>query len=132
MKGIQRGMDNKRGDVRADLKGIVKELVKEAMDELKEKSPSRVFMEIGANTMRGLSIGIDGTVGEAVRSMQGAIRSVIPDASDLRMPDADAAAASRNPGGLTINQNVYANQTSYAQQQRQAAKAFAWAARGVL
>jgi len=58
-RGLVEGLESQMADLVAKMKTIGKAIADEIRRELGIKSPSKVFAEIGAHTMRGLAKGID-------------------------------------------------------------------------
>lgn len=61
ISGVVAGVEAERGSLIAKMVEIAQEAYRIAMEELKAKSPSRLFMEMGAAIIDGIVAGIEGT-----------------------------------------------------------------------
>lgn len=74
MDGMANGVKNAAGRLVDSVKGAANDAIQEAKNVLGIKSPSRVFMEIGKNTVQGFVKGVDEekpTVKESTKDMAG-------------------------------------------------------------
>lgn len=127
VRGIWQGFQNMSGWLESRVRSMMREIVAAVEDEMQIASPSKVFAGIGEYMAQGLGEGF----GREMRSVEKTIRrgteNTVPDDTDLRP---------REGGGretrFEVVQNIYANETSYAQQQREAARQFRMIAREVM
>lgn len=109
------------------VRSMMREIVAAVEDEMDIASPSKVFAGIGEYMAQGLGEGF----GREMRNVEKTIRK----ATDSAVPD-DPEPRPRTGGGqeatFKVVQNIYANDTSYAQQQREAARQFRMIAREVM
>ncbi len=70
-KGFLTGLTSQKAQIIAAMKDIANALVAQIKKALKQKSPSRVFMDIGMNTMAGLELGIVGAAPKMIASAVG-------------------------------------------------------------
>lgn len=93
-----------------------------AKDALGIASPSKVFRDrVGLMISKGMALGIMDGVGD--------VTAAVGAAADASLGAGGMIAGASGRGGFTFTQNVYANHTSYAAQQREAAQQFEDAAR---
>ena len=130
MMGMVDGINAGSYEVTSAITAAMREAVAAAEDELDIHSPSKVFAWIGKMSAEGFGVGFD----DQLRTMESVIRdgmrgvAQVPTRAgaygeEYSMPGAAAS------GGITIYQTVNANETSYAAQQREAARSFAAIAR---
>lgn len=94
---------------------------------MKINSPSKVFAGIGSYMAQGLGVGFADEIRNVEKTIRKATASTVPSLQK------SSRKLKRNEGtGVQIVQNIYANETSYAQQQREAAKNFRMIAREVM
>ena len=89
----------------------------------------KVFAGIGAYMAEGLGEGFAREMQNVEKTIRRATASTVPE------PQRPSGRISRNDNaarGVQVVQNIYANETSYAQQQREAAKQFRLIAREVM
>lgn len=127
VRGIWQGFQNMSGWLESQVRSMMREIVAAVEDEMDIASPSKVFAGIGEYMAQGLGEGF----GREMRNVEKTIRR----ATDSAVPD-DPKPRPRSSGGqeatFKVVQNIYANDTSYAQQQREAARQFRMIAREVM
>ena len=127
VRGIWQGFQNMSGWLESRVRSMMREIVAAVEDEMDIASPSKVFAGIGEYMAQGLGEGF----GREMRNVEKTIRK----ATDSAVPD-DPEPRPRTGGGqeatFKVVQNIYANDTSYAQQQREAARQFRMIAREVM
>jgi phage-related protein len=127
VRGIWQGFQNMSGWLESRVRSMMREIVAAVEDEMQIASPSKVFAGIGAYMAQGLGEGF----GREMRGVEKSIRK----ATDNAVPDNDDPRPRRGGRPETrfkVVQNIYANETSYAQQQREAARQFRMIAREVM
>ena len=127
VRGIWRGFQNMSGWLESRVRSMMREIVAAVEDEMQIASPSKVFAGIGAYMAQGIGEGF----GREMRGVEKSIRK----ATDNAVPDNDNPRPRRGGRPETrfeVVQNIYANETSYAQQQREAARQFRMIAREVM
>lgn len=127
VRGIWQGFQNMSGWLESRVRAMMREIVAAVEDEMQIASPSKVFAGIGAYMAQGLGEGF----GREMRGVEKSIRK----ATDNAVPDNDDPRPRKGGGPETrfeVVQNIYANETSYAQQQREAARQFRMIAREVM
>ena len=127
VRGIWQGFQNMSSWLESRVRSMMREIVAAVEDEMDIASPSKVFAGIGEYMAQGLGEGF----GREMRNVEKTIRR----ATDSAVPD-DPEPRPRSSGGqeatFKVVQNIYANDTSYAQQQREAARQFRMIAREVM
>lgn len=127
VRGIWQGFQNMSGWLESQVRSMMREIVAAVEDEMDIASPSKVFAGIGEYMAQGIGEGF----GREMRNVEKTIRK----ATDSAVPD-DPEPRPRTGGGqeatFKVVQNIYANDTSYAQQQREAARQFRMIAREVM
>lgn len=127
VRGIWQGFQNMSSWLESRVRSMMREIVAAVEDEMDIASPSKVFAGIGEYMAQGLGEGF----GREMRNVEKTIRK----ATDSAVPD-DPEPRPRTGGGqeatFKVIQNIYANDTSYAQQQREAARQFRMIAREVM
>lgn len=123
--GIWEGLRSMRSTLISRVRSMMKDIVDAVKDEMDINSPSKVFAGIGRYMAMGLSEGF----GAEMRNTDTLIRRAV----DGAVPGVQQRGGRINNQGTTfaITQNVYANDTSYVEQQRQAAKNFRQIAREI-
>ena len=123
--GIWDGLRSMRSTLISRVRSMMKDIVDAVKDEMDINSPSKVFAGIGRYMAMGLSEGF----GAEMRNTDTLIRRAV----DGAVPGVQQYRGRSNNQGTTfaITQNVYANDTSYVEQQRQAAKNFRQIAREI-
>ena len=127
VRGIWQGFQNMSGWLESRVRSMMREIVAAVEDEMQIASPSKVFAGIGAYMAQGIGEGF----GREMRDVEKSIRK----ATDNAVPDNDNPRPRRGGRPETrfeVVQNIYANETSYAQQQREAARQFRMIAREVM
>lgn len=127
VRGIWQGFQNMSGWLESRVRAMMREIVAAVEDEMQIASPSKVFAGIGAYMAQGLGEGF----GRGMRGVEKSIRK----ATDNAVPDNDdprPRKGGRPETRFEVVQNIYANETSYAQQQREAARQFRMIAREVM
>ena len=127
VRGIWQGFQNMSGWLESRVRSMMREIVAAVEDEMQIDSPSKVFAGIGAYMAQGIGEGF----GREMRGVEKSIRK----ATDNAVPDNDNPRPRRGGRPETrfeVVQNIYANETSYAQQQREAARQFRMIAREVM
>ena len=127
VRGIWQGFQNMSGWLESRVRSMMREIVAAVEDEMQIASPSKVFAGIGAYMAQGIGEGF----GREMRGVEKSIRK----ATDNAVPDNDNPRPRRGGRPETrfeVVQNIYANETSYAQQQREAARRFRMIAREVM
>lgn len=127
VRGIWQGFQNMSGWLESRVRAMMREIVAAVEDEMQIASPSKVFAGIGAYMAQGLGEGF----GREMRGVEKSIRK----ATDNAVPDNDdphPRKGGRPETRFEVVQNIYANETSYAQQQREAARQFRMIAREVM
>lgn len=127
VRGIWQGFQNMSGWLESRVRSMMREIVAAVEDEMQIAPPSKVFAGIGAYMAQGIGEGF----GREMRGVEKSIRK----ATDNAVPDNDNPRPRRGGRPETrfeVVQNIYANETSYAQQQREAARQFRMIAREVM
>ena len=127
VRGIWQGFQNMSGWLESRVRSMMREIVAAVEDEMQIASTSKVFAGIGAYMAQGIGEGF----GREMRGVEKSIRK----ATDNAVPDNDNPRPRRGGRPETrfeVVQNIYANETSYAQQQREAARQFRMIAREVM
>lgn len=127
VRGIWQGFQNMSGWLESRVRSMMREIVAAVEDEMQIASPSKVFAGIGAYMAQGIGEGFG-------REMRGVEKSIRKE-TDNAVPDNDNPRPRRGGRPETrfeVVQNIYANETSYAQQQREAARQFRMIAREVM
>lgn len=127
VRGIWQGFQNMSGWLESRVRSMMRKIVAAVEDEMQIASPSKVFAGIGAYMAQGIGEGF----GREMRGVEKSIRK----ATDNAVPDNDNPRPRRGGRPETrfeVVQNIYANETSYAQQQREAARQFRMIAREVM
>lgn len=127
VRGIWQGFQNMSDWLESRVRSMMREIVAAVEDEMQIASPSKVFAGIGAYMAQGIGEGF----GREMRGVEKSIRK----ATDNAVPDNDNPRPRRGGRPETrfeVVQNIYANETSYAQQQREAARQFRMIAREVM
>lgn len=89
VQGLWEGIKSMIDWLWGKVKGFIGGLVDGVTSMLGIHSPSRVFADIGRDTMRGMAVGIDANAGKAVASARDAAREVTKAASDINAPSAE-------------------------------------------
>jgi len=128
VRGIWRGFQNMSGWLESKVRSMMREIVAAVEAEMQINSPSKVFARIGSYMAQGLGEGF----AREMRDVESSIRRETSNA----VPEFRSGEGRDTRGGGTpsveVVQNIYANETSYAEQQRQAARQFRQIAREVM
>ncbi|TMR97531.1 hypothetical protein [Nonomuraea basaltis] len=102
-KGFLTGLISQKKQIEAAMKDIATSLVNQIKKQLKQKSPSRVFMDIGANAMTGLRLGMVGSAAAVMKSARGIAGQLTGSfAPELRSTGYQAT-GSQTGGQVTVN-----------------------------
>ena len=128
VRGIWQGFQNMSGWLESRVRSMMRDIVAAVEEEMDINSPSTVFAEIGGNMADGVGVGF----AREMRDVESSIRRETSNA----VPEFRSGEGRDTRGGGTpsveVVQNIYANETSYAEQQRQAARQFRQIAREVM
>lgn len=127
VRGIWQGFQNMSGWLESRVRAMMREIVAAVEDEMQIASPSKVFAGIGAYMAQGLGEGFGREMRGVEKSIRKATDNAVPDNDDPR-----PCKGGRPETRFEVVQNIYANETSYAQQQREAARQFRMIAREVM
>ena len=127
VRGIWQGFQNMSGWLESRVRAMMREIVAAVEDEMQIASPSKVFAGIGAYMAQGLGEGFGREMRGVEKSIRKATDNAVPDNDDPR-----PRKGGRPETRFEVVQNIYANETSYAQQQREAARQFRMIAREVI
>lgn len=128
VRGIWQGFQNMSGWLESRVRSMMRDIVAAVEEEMDINSPSKVFARIGSYMAQGLGEGF----AREMRDVENSIRRETSNA----VPEFCSGEGRDTRGGGTpsveVVQNIYANETSYAEQQRQAARQFRQIAREVM
>ena len=128
VRGIWQGFQNMSGWLESRVRSMMRDIVAAVEEEMDINSPSKVFARIGSYMAQGLGEGF----AHEMRDVESSIRRETSNA----VPEFRSGEGRDTRGGGTpsveVVQNIYANETSYAEQQRQAARQFRQIAREVM
>ena len=128
VRGIWQGFQNMSGWLESRVRSMMRDIVAAVKEEMDINSPSKVFARIGSYMAQGLGEGF----AREMRDVESSIRRETSNA----VPEFRSGEGRDTRGGGTpsveVVQNIYANETSYAEQQRQAARQFRQIAREVM
>ena len=127
VRGIWQGFQNMSGWLESRVRAMMREIVAAVEDEMQIASPSKVFAGIGAYMAQGLGEGFGREMRGVEKSIRKATDNAVPDNDDPR-----PRKGGRPETRFEVVQNIYANETSYAQQQHEAARQFRMIAREVM
>lgn len=127
VRGIWQGFQNMSGWLESKVRSMMRSIVAAVEAEMQIASPSKVFAGIGEYMAEGLGVGFAREMQDVEKTIRRATASTVPDA---KKPSGKLNRS--ESGGVQVVQNIYANETSYAQQQREAAKQFRMIAREVM
>ena len=127
VRGIWQGFQNMSGWLESRVRSMMREIVAAVEDEMQIASPSKVFAGIGAYMAQGLGEGFGREMRGVEKSIRKATDNAVPDNDDPR-----PRKGGRPETRFEVVQNIYANEISYAQQQREAARQFRMIAREVM
>ena len=125
--GIWQGFQNMSSWLESRVRSMMREIVAAVEDEMDIASPSKVFAGIGEYMAQGLGEGFGREMRNVEKTIRKATDSAVPDD-----PEPRPHTGGRREAEFTVVQNIYANDTSYAQQQREAARQFRMIAREVM
>ncbi len=129
--GFIAGMRSRLEAAKLAIKEIMAAVIQAARDALGQKSPSKAFQTVGMYSAMGFEVGFAERMDQAEKQVADRLKRT------ATLPDWAASGPSRGVartdggagGNLYLTQNVYANETSYAAQQREAARQFTVIAR---
>ena len=128
VRGIWQGFQNMSGWLESRVRSMMRDIVAAVEEEMDINSPSKVFARIGSYMAQGLGEGF----AREMRDVESSIRHETSNA----VPEFRSGEGRDTRGGGTpsveVVQNIYANETSYAEQQKQAARQFRQIAREVM
>lgn len=127
VRGIWQGFQNMSGWLESRVRSMMREIVAAVEDEMQIASPSKVFAGIGRFMAQGLGDGFGREMRDVERTIRKATANAVPENNDPRPRE-----GGRPETKFEVVQNIYANDTSYAQQQREAARQFRMIAREVM
>lgn len=127
VRGIWQGFQNMSGWLESRVRSMMREIVAAVEDEMQIASPSKVFAGIGKFMAQGLGEGFGREMRDVEKTIRKATTNTVPRNGDPR-----PRAGGREEARFEVVQNIYANETSYAQQQREAARQFRMIAREVM
>lgn len=127
VRGIWQGFQNMSSWLESRVRSMMREIVAAVEDEMDIASPSKVFAGIGEYMAQGLGEGFGREMRNVEKTICKATDSAVPDD-----PEPRPHTGGRREAEFTVVQNIYANDTSYAQQQREAARQFRMIAREVM
>lgn len=139
VQGIWNGINNAKDWILDKIKGFGDAVLDGLKSFFGIKSPSTVMRDqVGVYLAQGIGVGFT----QEMKKVSDDINNSIPREFDVRSKvnvDTDADAEDYNPkkpkpsnGGVTVVQNIYAQDTSYKAQQKEAAKRFEEIAREVV
>ena len=127
VRGIWQGFQNMSSWLESRVRSMMREIVAAVEDEMDIASPSKVFAGIGEYMAQGLGEGFGREMRNVEKTIRRATDSAVPDD-----PEPRPHTGGRQEARFEVVQNIYANDTSYAQQQREAARQFRMIAREVM
>lgn len=127
VRGIWQGFQNLSGWLESKVRSMMREIVAAVEDEMQIASPSKVFAGIGAYMAEGLAEGFAREMKDVEKTIRKETAKGVPD-DPKPSPRGNRGGA----GGVQVVQNIYANETSYKDQQREAAKQFKQITREVM
>ena len=127
VRGIWQGFQNMRWWLEDNVRDMMRDIVATVESEMQINSPSKVFAGIGEYMAMGLGEGFAAEMRNVKDTIRRETRSSVPNVSSGRTGQDRSAAPA-----FSVTQNIYANETSYAQQQREAARQFRQIAREVM
>lgn len=128
VRGIWQGFQEMEPWLTQNVRSMMKRIVAAVRQEMKINSPSKVFATIGSSLAEGISYGFVREIQNTEDIIRRETRGVVPELGNV---DRNGGRASKTTS-IEVVQNIYANETSYAEQQRQAAKEFRQIAREVM
>lgn len=127
VRGIWQGFQNMSGWLESRVRSMMRDIVAAVEDEMQIASPSKVFAGIGKFMAQGLGKGFGREMRGVEKTIRKATANTVP-----RNDDPRPRTGGRPETKFEVVQNIYANETSYAQQQREAARQFRMIAREVM
>ena len=127
VRGIWQGFQNMSSWLESRVRSMMREIVAAVEDEMDIASPPKVFAGIGEYMAQGLGEGFGREMRNVEKTIRRATDNAVPDD-----PEPRPRAGGRQEARFEVVQNIYANDTSYAQQQREAARQFRMIAREVM
>lgn len=128
VKGIWQGFQNMRSWLESNVRSMMREIVRAVEQEMDIHSPSEVFAGVGEFMARGLGVGFAREMQNVEKSIRKATSNTVPE----RVQTTGRIDRGKDSDGVAVIQNIYAADTSYAAQQREAAKQFKLIAREVM
>lgn len=128
VRGIWTGFQNMSGWLESRVRSMMRSIVAAVEAEMQINSPSKVFAGIGEFMAMGLGEGF----AAEMRNVESTIRRETANAVPERDTGAGQRTDRRAAPTVEVVQNIYANETSYAKQQREAARQFRQIAREVM
>ena len=128
VRGIWTGFQNMSGWLESRVRSMMRSIVAAVEAEMQINSPSKVFAGIGEFMAMGLGEGFAAEMRNVESTIRRETANAVPerDTGEGRRTDRRAAPT------VEVIQNIYANETSYAKQQREAARQFRQIAREVM
>ena len=128
VRGIWTGFQNMSGWLESRVRSMMRSIVAAVQSEMQINSPSKVFAGIGEFMAMGLGEGFAAEMRNVESTIRRETANAVPerDTGEGRRTDRRAAPT------VEVIQNIYANETSYAKQQREAARQFRQIAREVM
>ena len=129
--GFIAGMRSRLEAAKLAIKDIMAAVIQAAKDALGQKSPSKAFQTVGMYSAMGFEVGFAARMDQAEKLVADRLKrtATVPDWPGYGVQRGGARAGGGEGGNLYLTQNVYANETSYAAQQREAARQFTVIAR---
>lgn len=128
VRGIWTGFQNMSGWLESRVRSMMRSIVAAVQSEMQINSPSKVFAGIGEFMAMGLGEGF----AAEMRNVESTIRRETANAVPERDTGEGQRTDRRAAPTVEVVQNIYANETSYAKQQREAARQFRQIAREVM
>ena len=128
VRGIWQGFQNMSGWLESKVRSMMREIVEAVEAEMQINSPSKVFARIGLYMAQGLGEGFAREMRDVESSIRRETLNAVP---EFRSGEGRDTRGGGTPS-VEVVQNIYANETSYAKQQRQAARQFRQIAREVM
>lgn len=124
--GVAKGIENGSSKIEKAARQAAKAAYEAAKAELGIASPSKVMAKVGMQYDEGFAQGIIGGMDKvisSVRSLSAYAAREMAESSRVRpLPAAQADSGKKPAPTIVVHQNIYANDTSYAGQQREAAR----------
>lgn len=128
VRGIWQGFQNMSGWLESRVRSMMRDIVAAVEEEMDINSPSKVFARIGSYMAQGLGEGFAREMRDVESSIRRETSNAVP---EFRSGEGRDTRDGGTPS-VEVVQNIYANETSYAEQQRQAARQFRQIAREVM